>query len=44
MNVDAAQYASISQEMLRNHSYLQVMDLQYDYLDKPPLWRDPLNK
>ena len=37
MNVDAAQYASISQEMLRNHSYLQVMDLQYDYLDKPPL-------
>lgn len=37
MNVDAAQYASISLEMLHNHSYLQVMDLQYDYLDKPPL-------
>ena len=28
MNVDAAQYASISLEMLHNHSYLQVMDLQ----------------
>lgn len=37
MNVDAAQYASISLEMLHNHSYLQVMDLQGDYLDKPPL-------
>ena len=37
MNVDAAQYASISLEMLHNHSYLQVMDLQCDYLDKPPL-------
>jgi len=37
MNVDAAQYASISLEMLHNHSYLQVKDLQSDYLDKPPL-------
>ncbi|MFZ4105693.1 ArnT family glycosyltransferase [Flavobacterium sp.] len=37
MNVDAAQYASISLEMLHSHSYLQVKDLQSDYLDKPPL-------
>ena len=36
MKVDAAQYASISLEMLRNHSYLEVKDLQNDYLDKPP--------
>ena len=37
MIVDAAQYASISLEMLHNNSYLQVKDLQNDYLDKPPL-------
>lgn len=37
MRIDAAQYASISLEMLQNHSYLQVYDLQNDYLDKPPL-------
>lgn len=37
MIVDAAQYASISLEMLHNHSYLEVKDLQNDYLDKPPL-------
>ena len=37
MKVDAAQYASISLEMLHNQSYLQVQDLQNDYLDKPPL-------
>ncbi len=37
MKIDAAQYASISLEMLQNHSYLQVYDLQKDYLDKPPL-------
>ena len=36
MKIDAAQYASISLEMLQNHSYLQVYDLQSDYLDKPP--------
>ena len=36
MRIDAAQYASISLEMLQNHSYLQVYDLQSDYLDKPP--------
>ena len=37
MKIDAAQYASISLEMLQNQSYLQVYDLQSDYLDKPPL-------
>ena len=37
MKIDAAQYASISLEMLKSHSYLQVTDLQMDYLDKPPL-------
>lgn len=37
MDVDAAQYASISHEMLRNHSYLQVFDRGHNYLDKPPL-------
>jgi len=37
MKIDAAQYTSISLEMLQNHSYLQVYDLQSDYLDKPPL-------
>jgi 4-amino-4-deoxy-L-arabinose transferase-like glycosyltransferase len=37
MRIDAAQYASISLEMLQNQSYLQVYDLQNDYLDKPPL-------
>ena len=37
MKIDAAQYASISLEMLQNDSYLQVYDLQNDYLDKPPL-------
>lgn len=36
MKIDAAQYASISLEMLQNGSYLQVYDLQSDYLDKPP--------
>lgn len=37
MDIDAAQYASISREMLDNKSWLQVYDLGYDYLDKPPL-------
>lgn len=37
MRIDAAQYASISLEMLQNQSYLQVYDFQQDYLDKPPL-------
>src|ERR1700744_5269641 len=37
MEVDAAQYASISREMLENRSYLQVYDIGHDYLDKPPM-------
>ncbi|MBC7650131.1 MAG: glycosyltransferase family 39 protein, partial [Deinococcales bacterium] len=37
MDVDAAQYASISSEMLQRNSYLQVYDLGKDYLDKPPM-------
>lgn len=37
MKIDAAQYASIAFEMLTNNSYLQVTDMQRDYLDKPPL-------
>ena len=36
MDVDAAQYASISREMLASGSYLQVFDHGKDYLDKPP--------
>jgi 4-amino-4-deoxy-L-arabinose transferase-like glycosyltransferase len=37
MEVDAAQYASISQEMLQSGDYLQVHHRSEDYLDKPPL-------
>ena len=37
MDVDAAQYASISREMLDKKSYLQLFDLNADYLDKPPM-------
>ena len=37
MEVDAAQYASISLEMLKSQEYLQVFDRFEDYLDKPPL-------
>lgn len=37
MDVDSAQYASISLEMLKSHSFLQVHDFGRDYLDKPPL-------
>ena len=37
MEVDAAQYASISQEMLQTGEYLQVHHRYADYLDKPPL-------
>ncbi|MES2005327.1 MAG: glycosyltransferase family 39 protein [Bacteroidota bacterium] len=37
MDIDASQYASISREMLENKSWLQVFDLGYDYLDKPPM-------
>jgi 4-amino-4-deoxy-L-arabinose transferase-like glycosyltransferase len=37
MEIDAAQYASISQEMLQTGDYLQVHHRAADYLDKPPL-------
>ncbi len=36
MDVDAAQYASISREMMSTGHHLQVMDRGVDYLDKPP--------
>lgn len=37
MEVDAAQYASISLEMLKSGNWLEVFDRNEDYLDKPPL-------
>lgn len=37
MEVDAAQYASISMEMLQSGNWLQVQHRGADYLDKPPL-------
>ena len=37
MDIDAAQYASMSREMLESGSYLQVFEHGKDYLDKPPL-------
>ncbi len=37
MEVDAAQYASISHEMLSTKSFLQVHHKGEDYLDKPPM-------
>ena len=37
MDIDAAQYASISREMLERNSFLQIYDLGKDYLDKPPM-------
>lgn len=53
MEVDAAQYASISREMAETGNYLQVFIRGQDYLDKPPLlfwvssmwikWFGPLN-
>ena len=36
MDVDAAQYASMSREMLASRHFLQVYDFGKDYLDKPP--------
>ena len=36
MDIDAAQYASMSREMMASGNYLQVVDLGNDYLDKPP--------
>jgi len=37
MDVDAAQYASISREMADSGSFLEVMHRGENYLDKPPL-------
>lgn len=37
MQVDAAQYASISREMMETGQWLQVHHRYTDYLDKPPL-------
>jgi 4-amino-4-deoxy-L-arabinose transferase-like glycosyltransferase len=37
MDIDAAQYASISREMLERNRFLQIYDLGKDYLDKPPM-------
>lgn len=37
MDIDAAQYAEISREMLLSGDYLHIMDRGMDYLDKPPL-------
>lgn len=37
MDVDSAQYASISQDMADTGSYLQIKHFGKDYLDKPPL-------
>ncbi|MEO6550429.1 MAG: glycosyltransferase family 39 protein [Ferruginibacter sp.] len=37
MDIDASQYASMSREMLLHGNYLQLYDLGYDYLDKPPM-------
>ena len=37
IDIDAAQYASMSREMASSGNYLQLYDLGADYLDKPPL-------
>ena len=37
MDVDAAQYASMSAQMEREGNWLQVFDREVSYLDKPPL-------
>jgi hypothetical protein len=37
MEVDAAQYAAMSMEMLKTKSFLKLYDGGFPYLDKPPL-------
>ena len=37
MEVDAAQYAALSMQMMQTGSYLEVFHLGANYLDKPPL-------
>jgi 4-amino-4-deoxy-L-arabinose transferase-like glycosyltransferase len=36
MDIDAAQYASISREMMQSGNFLQLYDAGVNYLDKPP--------
>jgi 4-amino-4-deoxy-L-arabinose transferase-like glycosyltransferase len=45
MDVDAAQYAAITWEMLERGEFLTVMERGLDYLDKPPLifWTSALS-
>lgn len=45
MDIDAAQYASISMEMSQSDNYLHVYHRGNDYLDKPPLlfWTSALS-
>lgn len=37
LEVDATQYASMSQELLQSNNFFYFTDLGQDYLDKPPL-------
>jgi 4-amino-4-deoxy-L-arabinose transferase-like glycosyltransferase len=37
IEIDAAQYANISREMLHSRSFLELYDRGQDYLDKPPM-------
>ena len=37
MEIDAAQYASMSREMLLHRNFLELYDHGKDYLDKPPM-------
>src|SRR5450432_2852802 len=37
MEIDAAQYANISREMLLHKNFFQIYDQGRDYLDKPPM-------
>ncbi len=45
MEHDATQYATISMQMLENHSFLQIYWRDVSYLDKPPLvfWMSALS-
>lgn len=36
VDIDSAQYAAISMEMVQTNTYLQVFERGIDYLDKPP--------
>ncbi len=37
IDVDSAQYAAISMEMIKTYTFLEVYQVGIDYLDKPPL-------